>query len=92
MDELFSDIKDKSIYKKILENLKEVAKKYLYVQNGQSVEQNIRDFNYHVEQLYKNITDIQVEGSTLMKETEDKLRENLVQLYYTVKASDYDPP
>jgi hypothetical protein len=59
MDELYSDIKDKAIYKKILENLKEVAKKYLYVQNGHSVKQNIRDFNYQVDQLYKNIMDIQ---------------------------------
>jgi dUTPase len=36
--------------------------------------------------------DIQVEGSKLMKETDEKLKENLVQLYYTARARDYEPP
>jgi hypothetical protein len=27
-----------------------------------------------------------------MKETDEKLKENLVQLYYTARARDYEPP
>jgi dUTPase len=79
-----------SLYKKILENLKEIAKKYLYVSNGEDKEENIRQFNFHVGELYKNI--IEIDGLELVKDTEDKLKENFVRFYYTVNTQLYDPP
>jgi hypothetical protein len=79
-----------SLYKKILENLKEIAKKYLYVSNGQDKEENIKQFNFHVEELYKNI--IEIDGLELVKDTENKLKENFVRFYYTVNTQLYDPP
>jgi hypothetical protein len=92
MDDVYSDLKTKhmSLYKKILENLKEIAKKYLYVSNGQDKEENIIQFNFHVGELYKNI--IEIDGLELVKDTENKLKENFVRFYYTVNTQLYDPP
>jgi hypothetical protein len=51
MERLYADIKNTPVFKKILNNLKECAKKYLFVQSNEDVEKNIRKFNAHVAEL-----------------------------------------
>jgi hypothetical protein len=65
MERLYADIKNTPVFKKILNNLKECAKKYLLVQSNEDVEKNIRKFNAHVAELLNDIKEL--EGSKLLK-------------------------
>jgi hypothetical protein len=82
MESLYSDIKHKGVYKKILNNLKECAKKYLLVQNNEDVEKNITKFNAHVAELFDDIKEL--EGSMLLKNNEAAVKAYTVLLKYTV--------
>jgi hypothetical protein len=54
MEKFYANIKSTPLYRRILENLKKAAKKYLYVEKSSNSEENIREFNIQIEKLYRD--------------------------------------
>jgi hypothetical protein len=59
MDTVYSDIKNTPLYRKILENLKEVSKKFLTATKTSLTQEKVDDFNSCVEELYSNVTKLE---------------------------------
>ncbi|MEG1724594.1 MAG: RNase H-like domain-containing protein [Anaerovoracaceae bacterium] len=52
MDSLYGTIKGSALYKRILENLQEASKKFLYVKEGELTEENVKAFNLSIDNLF----------------------------------------
>jgi dUTPase len=88
MDKIYSDIKNTPLYRRILENLKEAAKKYLYIEKSISSEENIREFNVQIEKLYRDV--IELDGKKLVGSVEEEVNSNFIRLFNMEIKKEYE--
>jgi dUTPase len=88
MDKLYANIKSTPLYRRILENLKEAAKKYLYVEKGSNSEENIREFNIQIEKLHRDI--IELDGKTLVDSVEEEVKSNFIRIFNMNIKEEYE--
>jgi hypothetical protein len=88
MDKFYSNVKNTPLYRRILENLKEAAKKYLYMDKSSNNDENIREFNIQIDKLYRDV--IELDGKTLVDSVEEEVKSNFIRLFNMNVKEEYE--
>jgi signal transduction histidine kinase len=71
-----------------LENLREAAKKYLYVDKSSNSEENIREFDVQIEKLYRDF--IELDDKILVDSVDEEVKSNFIRLFSMNVKEEYE--